>query len=199
MSNLKKIIVLILMLGIVGGGLFVYNFYNVFFSPNTAFNNEKAFVFIPSDASFEDVLQQMQPLLKNVDDFKTTADKKGYSNRIKGGKYAISKGMNNNEIINSLRSNNIPIKISFNNQDRLELLAGRIAAQLEKDSIDFLNVFKDEAFLKEKGFNLDNALCMYVPNSYEVYWNLSPEGFRDRMYKEYKGFWNASRTQKPSN
>ncbi|NER15786.1 endolytic transglycosylase MltG [Spongiivirga citrea] len=194
MSNLKKIVLLILLLGIVAGGLFVYNFYNVFFNPNTAFNNDKAFVFISSNASFDDVREQLTPLLKNVDDFETTANKKGY--KIKGGKYAIKKGMNNNEIVNSLRSNNIPIKISFNNQDRLELLAGRIAAQLEKDSVDFLNAFRDETFLKEKGFSLDDALTMYVPNSYEVYWNLSPEGFRDRMYKEYKSFWNTSRIQK---
>ncbi len=198
MSNLKKIIVLILLLGVVAGGLFVYNFYSVFFNPNTAFNNEKAFIYIPSNASFDDVLEQMEPLLKNVDDFETTANKKGYNTKVKGGKYAITKGMNNNEIINTLRNGygNLPIKISFNNQDRLDLLAGRIATQLERDSTEFLNAFRDEAFLKEKGFNIDNALCMYIPNSYEVYWNLSPEGFRDRMYKEYKSFWNESRTQK---
>lgn len=194
MSNLKKITVLILLLGVVAGGLFVYNFYNVFFNPNTAFNNEKAFLFIPSDASFDDVVQQLSPLLKNIEDFKITANKKGYS--IKGGKYAIVKGMNNNEIINTLRSGNMPVKISFNNQDRLELLAGRIAAQLEKDSIAFLSAFKDPIFLKDNDFNLDNALSMYIPNSYEVYWNLSPEGFRDRMLKEYKRFWNDSRLKK---
>jgi UPF0755 protein len=39
--------------------------------------------------------------------------------------------MNNNDIINSIRSNNIPINISFNNQETIEKLASRISVQIE--------------------------------------------------------------------
>lgn len=196
MSNLKKIIVVIALLGVVGGGLFVYNFYNVFFAPNTAFNNDRAYLYIKSDASFDDVMADLTPLLKNANNFETTARKKGYNQNIRGGKYALKKGMNSNDIVNTLRSQNLPVRISFNNQERIENLAGRIAQQLEGDSIAFLTAFTNEAFFKKSGFNSDNALAMYIPNSYEFFWNTSPERFRDRMLAEYRKFWNEDRLSK---
>jgi UPF0755 protein len=92
-----------------------------------------------------------------------------------------------------------PIKISFNNQDSLEKLAGRLAQQIESDSLSLLNAFKDKDFLNENGFDLTNALSIFIPNSYEFYWNTSAENFRDKMMKEYNVFWNESRIQKAKN
>ena len=107
--------------------------------------------------------------------------------------------MNNNEIINTMRSRNIPVNIKFNNQERLENLAAQIAFQIEPDSLELLSVFKDSAFLKQAGFTKNNALGMYIPNTYEVYWNTSAENFRDKMLKEYNRFWNESRNSKAEN
>jgi UPF0755 protein len=104
--------------------------------------------------------------------------------------------MNNNDIINSIRSNNLPLKLSFNNQESLEKLAGRISAQIEADSLSLLNVMKDEAFLSENDLNLATSLGMYLPNSYEFFWNTSAEQFRNRMLKEYQRFWNDTRKTK---
>ncbi|MGB6152668.1 MAG: endolytic transglycosylase MltG, partial [Pricia sp.] len=122
-------------------------------------------------------------------------ERKGYVSNIKAGKYAIQKGMNNNEIINSLRSGNIPVKVAFNNQETLKDLAGRISLQLEPDSITLIETFNDPEFLKANGFNDDTKLTMYVPNSYEFFWNTSPEDFRARMLKEYNRFWNEKRLE----
>ena len=193
---IKKILLFIVFAGLVGGGLFAYKVYNAIFSPNTSFNNEEAFVYIPTDASFADVTASLQPLLTNLASFEQIASRKGYSENVKGGKYAIEKGMNNNEIINSLRSNNLPIKLAFNNQERLPDLAGRVASQIEADSLSLLLAFQDSTFLSVNGFNDDTKLGMYLPNSYEFFWNTSPEKFRDRMLKEYKAFWNESRLKK---
>jgi len=104
--------------------------------------------------------------------------------------------MTNNDIINSIRSNNIPVKVSFNNQNSLELLAGRIANQIEVDSLSLLAVFSDTSFLEKNGFNDATALGMYIPNSYEFFWNTSAESFRKRMLTEYNKFWNDSRIEK---
>ena len=73
--------------------------------------------------------------------------------------------MGNNKIINSLRSKRLTVKVTFNNQERLEDLAGRISYQIEADSLDLLNSFKNISFLKESGFNEENALSMYFPNT----------------------------------
>jgi len=193
---IKKILLFILIAGLIGGGLFAYKVYDAIFSPNTSFNNEEAFVYISSNSNFEDLKGSLQPLLNNLETLEQIAQRKGYASNIKGGKYAIKKGMNNNEIINTLRSNNIPVKLAFNNQERLHDLAGRIASQIEPDSLALLNAFLDEGFLKTNGFNDDTKLAMYLPNSYEFFWNTSAEKFRDRMLQEYKAFWNDSRLAK---
>lgn len=104
--------------------------------------------------------------------------------------------MNNNELVNALRSGNQPVSVVFNNQERLENLAGRIAEQIEADSLSLLKAFQDEEFLKNASFDRESALGMYVPNKYELYWNTSAEEFRDRMQKEYNRFWNQERLQK---
>lgn len=104
--------------------------------------------------------------------------------------------MTNNDIVNILRSNNIPIDVKFNNQERLEDLAGHISKQIEADSLSLLEAMRDTVFLKEVGLNLDTALSMYIPNTYEFYWNSSARTFRERMKTEYDRFWNESRTEK---
>lgn len=193
---IKKILVVILLIGVVAGGFFAYTVYTSIFGENTAFENEKAYLFIGTDATFDDVMEDIAPLLDDVNSFAAVAQKKGYDTNVKPGHYAIKKGMNNNEIINTIRSKNLPVKVSFNNQERIENLAGRVAAQLEVDSLTLLNVMKDPAFLKENGLNNQTALSMYLPNSYEFFWNSTAEAFRDRMLKEYKRFWTNERIAK---
>ncbi|MDL5513783.1 endolytic transglycosylase MltG [Arenibacter sp. M-2] len=193
---IKKILLVIVIAGMLVGGAFAYMVYRAFFVPNTQFNNEVAYVFIPSNANFGQAKDILEPLLKDLKTFTSAADKKGYSDNVKPGKYAIRKGMNNNDIVNSLRSGNIPVKVAFNNQETLEDLAGRISLQIEADSTALLNHFKDKEFLRANGFNDETALSMYIPNSYEFFWNTSAEGFRERMFKEYTRFWNDKRQAK---
>jgi UPF0755 protein len=193
---IKRILLIIVLAGLVAGGIFAYTVYGAIFNSNTAFNNDEAAVYIRTEDSFEDVKNVLSPLLENLDTFVQIADKKGYSANVKAGKYVIRKGMNNNDIVNSLRSNNIAVKVAFNNQERLADLAGRIAMQIEPDSLTLLKAFEDGDFLKENGFNSDTKLAMYVPNSYEFFWNTSATKFRDRMLKEYHRFWNDDRKAK---
>ena len=138
----------------------------------------------------------LQPLLKDIGSFEAVAERKGYAANIKGGKYTIKNGMNNNTIINSLRSRNIPIKVSFNNQQTIATLAGRISQQLEADSLELLHAFQDTDFLNQNGFDDQNALTPYLPNTYEFFWNTNAEQFRARMLKEYRRFWNNERLEK---
>lgn len=192
----KKILMAIALIGLVIAAYLAYFVYGAMFKPNTTFNNEEAHIFISSNANYNDVREQLAELLDDMDSFDALAERKKYKNNIRAGKYAIKKGMNNNEIINSIRSKNIPVKVSFNNQERLENLAGRIAFQIEADSLTLLNVMRDKTFLEKNGFNANTALAMYIPNSYEFFWNKSAERFRDKMLKEYNRFWTKSRLEK---
>lgn len=193
---IKKILLIIVLLGLVVAGAFAYMVYNTFLTPNTAFNNDEAYVYIRSDASMEDLKLQLQPLLEDIDAFVTVAERKKYADNIKGGKYALRKGMNNNDIVNTLRSQNLPVKVSFNNQETLADLAGRISSQIEADSLALLKAFSDAEFLKESDLDEHTKLGVYLPNSYEFFWNTSATAFRDRMFVEYNKFWNDQRLQK---
>lgn len=193
---IRKILIAVVIIGAIAGMAFAYFVYNAIFVPNTAFENEKAYIYIRSNDDFNAVMDQLDPLLKNNNTFLAVAKRKSYVANVRPGKYAIEKGMNNNDIINSLRSRNIPVQLSFNNQETLERLAGRVSTQIEADSLSLLKEFEDTEFLKQIGLNPDTALAMYVPNSYEFFWDTSAEEFRDRMFKEYERFWNQERLTK---
>lgn len=193
---IKRILWAIALIGLVVFGVIAFYIYGAMFEPNTKFEDEVAYITIPSDANYLQVRQQLEPLLEDMDAFDALAQQKKYVSNIKAGRFAISNGMNNNEIINSIRSKNVPLKIAFNNQHSLEALAGRIGSQIEADSLALINAMTDATFLEENGFSKATALGMYLPNSYEFFWNTSAEGFRDKMLKEYNRFWNDSRRAK---
>ncbi|WP_108868271.1 endolytic transglycosylase MltG [Aquimarina aquimarini] len=193
---IKKILLAIALVGLIVGGIFAYNVYQAVFSPNTNFDKETSVVYIPSGATYTELIEIISPVVKDIYSFDKIARRKGYIKNIKAGKYVLKKGLNNNEIVNVLRSKNSPIHVSFNNQERLENLAGRIAVQIEADSISLLKAFKDSSFLDANGFSEETALVMYVPNKYEFFWNTSAIQYRDRMLAEYKRFWNKSRLAK---
>ena len=193
---LKKILLAIVLIGLVVAGYFAYYVYAAMIAPNTAFQNEEAYIYISTDATYAHVREDLAPLLKDIDKFDALAARKKYTTNIRPGRYVIKKDMSNNDIINSIRSDNRPIKLSFNNQETIMHLAGRIADQIEADSVSIHNAMTDVDFLKKNNLNEDTALSMYIPNSYEFFWNTSAEGYRDRMLKEYNRFWTEKRLEK---
>ncbi|NOQ91521.1 MAG: endolytic transglycosylase MltG [Flavobacteriaceae bacterium] len=191
---MKKIIAIIILIIIILGGVFAYNLYNKIYKKNVI---ETAYLYIPTDANFDMVTNLISPYIKNQKSFAWVAKKKNYPNKIRAGKFKISEGMSNEALVNHLRGGKAEmIKLTFNNQDTFEKLAGRVANQIEADSVSILNAMKEEDFLKENEFSNKTGLAMYIPNSYEFYWNTSAKKFRNKMLSEYKRYWNASRINK---
>ena len=194
---IRKILIITVGIGIVFFGLFAFYVYRVMFVSNTSFNSEYVDVYIKTGTTHDELLNQLDPYLININDFNVLAKRKTY--KVRAGKYRIKRNMNNREIINSLRSNNITIDVIFNNIKDLEDLAEKISNQIEADSISLLNSFKTE-FFKQKGFDEKNILSMFIPNSYNFFWNTSAEQFNDRMFEEYNNFWKKNnRTEKAKN
>jgi UPF0755 protein len=193
--KLKKIILYILLAVLAVVAYFGFKVYQIIFTPNTQFSEAKVAVYIPTDASFEDIQTILSPYIKDMATFVSLAERRSYSNNIKAGKFEITQGMNNNKIITALRLN-LPVKVTFNNQERLEDFAGRLGSQLELDSLEVLNLFKDPAFLKENGFTEETVFTLFLPNTYEFYWNASSEKLRNQFTKEYYRFWNEERKAK---
>ncbi len=193
---IKKILLAIVCIGLIAGGIFTYYVYQAVFSPNTTFETEAKTVYVSTGATYTELIEMISPLVKDIYSFDRIARRKGYDKNIKAGRFVLKKGLNNNDLINTLRSSNTPIQLSFNNQERLENLAGRVASQIESDSISLIKAFKDVSFLDENNISLEMALAMYIPNKYEFFWNTSAEQFRDRMLKEYIRFWDDKRVSK---
>ncbi len=191
--NTKKTIILVLGIIFIILAYFAYNAYHKIYQKNTI---KEDFIYIKTGSTFNDLIQKITPFVKDTASFKWVAEKKKFT-KIRSGKFKITKGISNNDLINLLRSGKqTPVKVAFNNQQTLAELAGRIAQQIEPDSISLLHSFTDSTFLNKIGFTKQEALGMFIPNSYEIYWNTTSDKFRDRMYKEYLKFWNKKRLDK---
>ena len=187
---------LTLIIGLIFMGSFAFYVYKVMFMSNTSFEADYVHLYIKSETTLNQFIEQVDPFLLNIDDFSVLAKRKKYN--VRPGKYRINKGMSNNDIINSLRSNNITVNVVYNNVIDLNDLAGNISNQIEADSISFLNSFKTDFFI-EKGFDEKNILSMYIPNSYNFFWNTSAEKFNQRMFEEYTKFWQKNNRVEKAN
>ena len=191
----RKLILSIISVLLVVVGLIGYSYYQTIFGEIV---EKDGAIYIRKNDNVGDIKKNLIEFIGDENKFFWLAEKKKFS-KPKAGKYVLTKGMSLNDVINLLRSGNqTPIKLSFNNQDTLEKFSGRIAEQIEADSIEILNAFKETLFLEENKLTDSSVLGILIPNTYEFYWNTSAEEFRNRMFKEYHRFWNKDRLAKAS-
>lgn len=189
MKNLKKWIFAI----VAAGGLLLLIGYGIIFASNTKFENEYQLLFIETDTSEEELMTQITPFLKSSRTFRWVANQKKYLQNIKPGRFVLGKGMNNNELIRVLRSENKPIDLVIAPFERIEEVAGYVSRIIEADSADIMEAFYDPDFLFQTKLRPENVLSLMLPNTYEVYWNTSAIQYRNRMLKEYRHYWNETR------
>ncbi|MCL1942455.1 MAG: endolytic transglycosylase MltG [Candidatus Azobacteroides sp.] len=181
---------------VVAGAAYAYYYY--FKKPNF-FPLKTTYIYIRPDMPFDSVLVQLRNAGKMKDEksFLLLSDHKKYPGNIKPGRYAIKPEMNNDALLrNLITGKQTPVKLTFNNIRTIPQFAGRIADQLMTDSLTWMAVFQNKTFLSESGFTYETLPAMFIPNTYEMYWNVSPEKFCERMKKEYERFWNPERTAK---
>ena len=176
--------------------MFTINYYNTYYAENTSFNEEKIYLYIPTGSGLDKLKRQISPFLNDSSTFFDAAYNTKYLLNIKAGKYEIKKGFSNKEIINSLKFNNIPIKVTFNNIERLENLASRVSNYIEADSLSLINSFNEDLFLKTNNLNSESIFAIFLPNTYEFYWNTNADQFRNKMLDQYNLYWNSSRKEK---
>jgi UPF0755 protein len=197
---MKKIWLIVLIFSIIGifGAYFAYQYYSYIYHPNISISdNETRYIYIPSGANYQQVKDSLNPYLNDETGFDWVAEKKEYPNNIKPGKYQITNGMSNNTIINILRSGQqTPVMLTFNNIRTLTSLSAILGNILEPDSAAFIEYFSKPEVMETFGFNRYSFPAMFLPDSYEFYWNTSPEAFTKRMKSEYDKFWNSDRLEK---
>ncbi len=180
----------------------IYLFYQIIYKPNIWIENkekETASIYIPSNSNFEQVksILYKQGLIIHRGNFEWLANQKDYPSNIKSGHYLLDRRMSNLKLINLLRSGNQnPINLIFNNIRTKEQFAQRISSQLEMDSIDIINLLNDSIYLANLGLNEYNAISIFIPNTYQVFWTIETDDFIKRMKREYDQFWNTERQQR---
>jgi len=119
-------------------------------------------------------------------------------NAVKPGYYKFPPRMGNKHFIVRLQlGQQTPIRITFNNQIRTrEQLAARLGKQLLIDSVEIITRLDSAEYMEQYGLTPETAVCMFLPDTYEVYWTTTADNLFDRMYKEYTRFWNAERRAK---
>jgi UPF0755 protein len=193
----NKIIVIVASIAFLVGIFFGYKFYAIYFAPNVNENADYVYIHTGSDlnAVFESLTESKA--IKNMSAFQDAAERMDLAMRIKPGRYKVTKGMNNRSLINMIKSGNQePVNLKFQNIRRKEDFAGYLAKTLEADSLAFIKVLDSAALVEEHGFTQDNIYTMFIPNTYEMYWNTSPEEFFQKMNAEYKKFWTDARKKK---
>ena len=193
---MKKVIYIIIFALITIGGVGGIYFYKIFYESNTLFNDEYVFIKIPTNSTENQLLDSIGKHVKDLSKFSKAANYKDYFSNIKPGRYKLENGFNNNQIINSLRSNNVPIKITYNNIETFNQLIKRISERIEADSLSLSNVFNEKKFLNDLGLDSESVFSLFIPNTYEFFWNTSAIQFRERILKEFDRFWNDSRIEK---
>ncbi|MDX5337851.1 MAG: endolytic transglycosylase MltG [Cyclobacteriaceae bacterium] len=196
----KKILLILLVSFSVLAISMTFYFYQVFFSPNTLPESQQPYYLkIPSNSVYKTVADKLYEdrVINDALSFGFVAKALGYQEAVKPGLYKIEPKMSNLELVRLLRSGaQTPVKVTFNNVRTQEDLAEKITANLEISEDQFLALLQDSVYIRKFEFEEETLLGMFIPNTYELWWNTSAEGLFDRMYKEYQKFWTEERKQK---
>jgi len=190
---------------IVAAGISFISFsfyaYQIFFTANVNVDKKATYLYIPTGAKFETVVDSLNKhdLLYDKLSFLFLSKLLKYRDNIKPGRYLIDSSASNLNIIQKLKNGyQAPVTLTFNNVRLKQDLARKLGKSLESSEADFLAALKDTAEARAYGFDTTTILVMFIPNSYEVYWNISVKSLLDKMHKEYTKFWTEDRLTKAS-
>ena len=196
----KKFMLVFLIAGSVLTISLTFYFYQVFFSPNTLWESKEAYLLeIPTGAVYAQVANQLydEKVINEALSFSFVAKILGYQEGVKSGLYRIEPNMNNLDLVRMLRAGRqVPVKITFNNIRTKEELAKKITANLEVSEEQFLALLQDSVYIRSFEFEEETILSLFIPNTYEFWWNTSATGLFDRMHEEYQKFWTEERKLK---
>jgi UPF0755 protein len=176
---------------------FMFYGYQICYTPNVLVGKgDRLLVIPPKDANFKYVQQKLHEgnYVQDLISFSFLAKLMKYSKNVKPGRYVLRGNMTNIEAIRLLRAGKQePVKITFNNVRLIRDLSEKITKNLDLSPEEFEAALIDFTMSNRYGFNKDNILCMFIPNTYEMYYNVSPESLIQRMYDEYVNFWTDER------
>lgn len=197
MKKSVKIFFTVLITAVIMAGAVIYRLYSMLESPVTS--KESFRIYITPGMTQENVLES---ILSNDPEARTKGlslwlNHRHYSGSIKPGCYTIGKGASAREVANMLSGGiQTPVKLRIGSVRTVDRMASVIASQLMMDSAQVSAILTDPSFLDSTGYSPETVFCMIIPNTYEVWWNISPEALVKRLIQEKDRFWNDERKRK---
>ena len=192
----KKVLYSLLVNIIVGVALAAYGYSII----NTGFDIKKTtYIYIDERKDYDILLKELKDSAKvsNLSNFERLASVMEYKDNLRTGRYAVTSDMNIFTLIRHLRSGHqTPVNLTFNNIRTKEDFVERISNQLMIDKEDLLLILNDPEKCNNLGFSPETIVAMFIPNTYQFYWDISLDNFLQKMNKEYTKFWNEDRLAK---
>lgn len=177
-------------------GAFFYKYYDIYFKGAMAFDEKERMLYIPRNTSFDELvfLLLKEGIVEEASPIRTFAKLKGYDTKNYSGAYKIEKGLSLRDLMLLLvAKKQKPVRLVVPSVRTVEEMAGRLARHLDIDSVELLAYLHDPASAAPFNLSLQAFPAMFIPNTYEVYWDISPERLLARLHKEYKAFWTPER------
>jgi UPF0755 protein len=194
----SKRLIIFLVVAILGIS-FVFYAYQILYTPNILVEKNDTIIIIRKGDDFNAVQKQLHEgrMVNDLISFSFLAKLMKYTTNVKEGRFVLRKNMTNLEAIRTLRSGDQkPVNITFNNVRLISELSEKITRNLAVTPTEFEAALIQFAKSNPHGFNADNVISMFIPNTYEVYYNVSSSGLIEKMHEEYQKFWNAERKEK---
>jgi len=183
-------------------GYLAWEYYGRIYASNVDLSQSSVEFYIKSNWTYDSVKTALvdQNIIKDKAGFEWVAQQKKYPELVKPGRYLIFDGMSNNKLINLLRiGEQKPVKVVVRSVRNKTQLAAQVSSYIEADSAQIMQKLTDPNFCSKYGFTTTSIFTLFVPNTYEFYWNTSAEEFIERMAREYKRFWTDERKTKARN
>ena len=173
--------------------------YQLVRTANFQVDKKDTYLYIPQGAKFKTVLDSLKSrdIIQNVVSFAFLSKLLKYQENVKPGRYLIKKNMTNKEAVLMLRAGlQSPVKLTFNSVRLKQDLVKKVTKNLTFSPARFEELLSNTKLVQKYGFDTTTIVSMFLPNTYQVYWNISPRQLLDRMHREYQKFWNKKRLAK---
>jgi UPF0755 protein len=182
---------------LIAVAILAFYFYKTFIGgPVVPEGMESYIIQIPSNSEYDEVIDMLKAkkLIQNEEVFNRLAERMNYKKSpMRSGRFEISPGWNTIDLIRHLRNGKqAPVDVVINNARLTEEVAGKVAGFIEPDSLDLIALFQDKSYLKEINYTTETLMSLFIPNTYEFFWDTSPKAFMERMIKEHDRFWDSN-------
>ena len=188
-----KYFLLATIIGIAIATPFAYKYYNAIFKPNVPSSLQSEYLHIPTGSTFDEIVRLLKDQNFIIDEpsFRWVAVKMSYKKAdMRTGRFRIQPNWSNRALVGHLRNGKqAPVNLVISTGRLPEDMASIADRFLEVDSVDVIRLLSDRSFLSSEGYTPETAMSLFIPNTYQFFWNTGAKGFFERMKKEHKIFW----------